>query len=160
MSRTHQTTQIRQAHGISIQLKCSLNFCAGEYTNVKGLVSHLSSHIQDGLTVICPFDGCSKTFNVKTSFSSHVSRYHRGWTATQLAPMYFSEVEEQSFPLQEVAGQSSSGEGEHIQEEVVDAVDQDLESNEGTLTQNLALFFFGLASQVFSSNLHSDRDSK
>lgn len=149
MSRTHPTTKNRQARSISVQLKCSFNFCAGEYSNVKGLVSHLSGHIQDGLTVICPFDGCSKTFNVKTSFSSHVSRYHRGWNAIQVAPIHFCEVEEQSLPLQEeVANQSSSGEGEHISEEVEDAVDQcrDLENNEAhhIFTQNLALFYLGL----------------
>ncbi len=71
MSQTHPDTSTRRTwnRSVSVQLKCSFNFCSSEYADVKGLVSHLSGHIQESLTVTCPFDGCSKTFNVKTSFS-------------------------------------------------------------------------------------------
>ena len=77
--------------GVSVQLKCSLNFFSREYSDVKGFMSHLSGHIQEGLTVSCPFDGCNKNFNVKTPFSSHISRNHRGWGVTQIAPVHPSK---------------------------------------------------------------------
>lgn len=79
MSRTDPDTSTRQTwnRSASVQLKCSLNFCTREYADVKELTCHLSDHIQEGLTVTCPFDACSKNFNVKTSFSAHISRCHR-----------------------------------------------------------------------------------
>lgn len=80
MSRTHPDTGIRQTwnRSVSVQLKRLFNFCSREYAEVKRLVSHLSNQIQEGLTVTCPFDGCSKTFIVKTSFSSHLSDITEG----------------------------------------------------------------------------------
>lgn len=64
MSRTHTRIRQRWNQSVSVQLKCLFNFCSREYADVKRLVSYLSNHIQEGLTVTCPFDGCSKTFNV------------------------------------------------------------------------------------------------
>lgn len=91
MSQTHKDTSTRQTwnRNVSVQLKCLLNFCNREYADVKRLVTHLSGHIQGGLSVTCPFGNCVKTFNVKTSFSSHISRCHRG---TQIAPAHICEV--------------------------------------------------------------------
>lgn len=96
----HECTQTQGPDKVcvSVQLKCSFYFCSSKYVDVKGLVSHLSGHIQESVTVSCPFDGCSKTFNVKSSFSSHISRCHRGWNVTQIATVHLCvEAEEQSF---------------------------------------------------------------
>ena len=89
------------------------HFCSREYADVKRLVSHLSDHIQESLTVTCPFDGCSKTFNIKTSFSSHISRYHRGRSVTQTTPVHLCEAAEQYFP----------GERAHVAENIPEGID-------------------------------------
>lgn len=84
MSRAHVDSRNTQTwnRNVSVQLKCSFNFCSSEYADLKTLKCHLSGHIDEGLTVTCPFDGCSKTFNVKSSFLTHISRYHEGWDVT------------------------------------------------------------------------------
>lgn len=140
MSQAHPDKRATQTwnHNVSVPLKCSMSLCSAEYADVKGLVSHLS-HIQDGLTVTCPYDGCSKTFNVKTSFSSHISRYHRRWDVTQIAPVHLCEVAEQSSP----------GEGAHDVDSVpdeIDAINTDQSENEvqDAYTNSLAQFFLGL----------------
>ncbi len=120
---------------VSVQLKCSINFCSTEYADIKGLVSHLSSHIQEGLTVTCPFLGCSKTFSVKTSFSSHISRYHRSWNITQISPVHLCDVAVQSFP----------GEEAHVSDSVPEEIDvtdadQSKDKVQDAYTENLALF--------------------
>lgn len=144
MSRTHPDRRATQTwnRNVSVQLKCSMSLCSAEYADVKGLVSHLSSHIQEGLTVTCPFDGCSKTFNVKTSFTSHISRYHRRWDVTQITPVNLCEVAEQSSP----------GEGAHDVDSVpeeIDVINTDQSNNEvqDTYTNSLVLFYLGLQSK-------------
>jgi hypothetical protein len=37
---------------------------------------HLKRHTTDNLAVCCPFKKCSKTFTLKSSFTSHISRHH------------------------------------------------------------------------------------
>ncbi|XP_060772952.1 zinc finger and BTB domain-containing protein 17-like isoform X1 [Neoarius graeffei] len=95
MSRTHPERSVRQTwnRSVSVPLKCSFNYCTREYVELKQLVSHLNDHIQEGLHVVCPFDGCGRTFNVKTSLSSHISRIHRGWNTTQISSIYLSDVQ-------------------------------------------------------------------
>ncbi|KAF3834365.1 hypothetical protein F7725_025569 [Dissostichus mawsoni] len=140
MARTH-SDRSRQTwnRSVSVQLKCSFNFCSTEYADLKSLVSHLSGHIHEGLTVMCPFDGCSKTFNVKSSFSAHISRYHKGWDVTKIAPVHICELAERSLP----------GEGSHVEPEpnVVDAEHSDnfgSDQEKDTYTESLAQFYLGL----------------
>lgn len=139
ISRTHPDRRARQTwnRNVFLQLKCSINFCSTEYADIKGLVSHLSSHIQEGLTVTCPFDECSKTFNVK--MSSHISRYHKSWNVTQILPVHIVKV----------AVQSSPGEEAHVSDSVpeeIDVTDADQSKDEAqdAYTENLPLFFLGL----------------
>ena len=141
MARTHPDTKTRQTwnRSVSVQLKCSFNFCSSEYGDLKSLVSHLSGHISEGLTVTCPYGGCSKTFNVKSSFSSHICRYHKGWGVTQIAPVHLCEVADQSFP----------GEGSSVVQAEVIVDDAEHSDNLGDqekdgYTESLAQFFLGL----------------
>jgi hypothetical protein len=45
---------------------------------------HLKRHITDSLAVCCPFKKCDKTFTVKSSFTSYISRHHRDANAYNL----------------------------------------------------------------------------
>ncbi|XP_023199661.1 uncharacterized protein LOC111610315 isoform X2 [Xiphophorus maculatus] len=112
MSRTHSDLKTSQTQNrtLSVQLKCSFNFCTTEYVDVKGIISHLSGHIEEGLAITCPFDGCSKMFHVKPSFSSHISRYHRGWNESQISAVLLCDVAEQH--LEETVSEQSSSESD------------------------------------------------
>jgi len=61
-------------------------------------LNHLKSHLSDGsgTSVTCPYDDCDKSFSVRSSFSSHLSRKHRD-TCTQnlsAAVVHNGEAEE------------------------------------------------------------------
>ena len=49
-------------------------------SDIQDLVVHLRNQIKEGLSVSCPFVNCTKEFDEKKSFSSHVSRYHRDFS--------------------------------------------------------------------------------
>lgn len=126
----------------AVHMSRTHNFCNREYADVKRLVTHLSGHIQEGLSVTCPFGNCAKAFNVKTSFSSHISRCHRGWTVTQIAPAHICEV-----------GQPLLGEGAHVTENVTEntdvadaaqSIDVENDNIQDAYTTNLALFLLRL----------------
>ncbi len=41
------------------------------------LCAHLKCHIKNGKKVACPYTGCAKYFQVRSTFSSHLSRTHK-----------------------------------------------------------------------------------
>lgn len=147
MSQAHVDSRSTQTwnRNVSVQLKCSFNFCSSEYADLKTLKCHLSGHIDEGLTVTCPFDGCSKTFNVKSSFLTHISRYHKGWDVTKIAPVHICELTERSF----------QGEGSHVEPvelEEPESFNIDAEQSDNfcsdqvkdNFTESLAQFYLGL----------------
>lgn len=141
MSRTHVDRRGTQTwnRNVSVQLKCSFNFCSSEYADLKTLKCHWSGHIGEALTVTCPFDGCSKTFSVKSCFLTHISRYHKGWDVTKTAPVHKCELTERSL----------QGEGSHVEPESLD-IDAEQSDHFGsdqvkdTFTESLAQFYLGL----------------
>lgn len=144
MSRAHVDRRSTQTwnRNVSVQLRCLFNFCSSEYDDLKTLKCHLSGHIDEGLTVTCPFDGCSKTFNVKSSFLTHISRYHKGWDVTKIAPVHICELTERSF----------QGEGSHVEPEEPESFNIDAEQSDNfcsdqvkdNFTESLAQFYLGL----------------
>lgn len=61
-----------------ILLKCNLEICNNvHFENVKLFLSHLKLHILQGLKVDCPYLNCPSSFTNKSSFTSHLSRYHK-----------------------------------------------------------------------------------
>lgn len=61
----------------SASIICNLESCDYKCQDLKGLTVHLKQHLEEGRTVACPFKDCSKTFSVKSTFTSHMSRIHR-----------------------------------------------------------------------------------
>ena len=64
---------------------CNVRNCHENFYNSRCLIKHLKDHIVEGFTVQCPISGCNKTYNVISSFTSHLSRYHREQNAYTLA---------------------------------------------------------------------------
>ena len=61
-----------------VLLKCNLGICGQICENLSSLIKHLKTHIDAGLEVKCPFQSlCPKSFRNKSSFTSHISRYHK-----------------------------------------------------------------------------------
>lgn len=66
------------------ELNCNLDLCSVKCNDIRGLLLHLKSHIAEGKTVSCPFRHCKKTFTVKSTFTSHMSRKHKDHTEGSL----------------------------------------------------------------------------
>nr|XP_055027253.1 uncharacterized protein LOC129416852 isoform X2 [Misgurnus anguillicaudatus]XP_055039674.1 uncharacterized protein LOC129427310 isoform X3 [Misgurnus anguillicaudatus] len=58
-------------------LICNVALCGRQCSDVPGLVAHLKNHMKEGRAVNCPVRGCKYTFQIKSSFTSHMSRKHR-----------------------------------------------------------------------------------
>lgn len=85
--RDHKEYQ-RTSKGSQFQLQdsiiCHIEGCYFECQNLKGLISHLKGHLQGGRAVVCLFRECSKTFCVKSTFASHISRAHKNSSVDHL----------------------------------------------------------------------------
>jgi hypothetical protein len=112
----------------------------------------LNCHLQEGLDIMCSFHGCAKTFKVKSSFSSHLSWYHKNWDATQIAAVYVRDAVEQA-PTNLVHGSDRDCLYQTMQEEeYVDDVDPGI-------VLKTCLFFLSV-SKVYCPCLHYFRDCK
>uniref|UniRef100_A0ABD2XNP3 C2H2-type domain-containing protein n=1 Tax=Trichogramma kaykai TaxID=54128 RepID=A0ABD2XNP3_9HYME len=56
---------------------CSVALCKKEFDNHHLLIKHLKVHIKDGQEIKCPFENCSKSFTIISSFTSHVTKKHK-----------------------------------------------------------------------------------
>ncbi|KAK6167118.1 hypothetical protein SNE40_021218 [Patella caerulea] len=74
--RIHMKSQRkRETSDLSCHITCAV--CSMEnISNIKLLISHLSSHLLNSVTVICPFDKCSCTYDKASSLRSHICRVH------------------------------------------------------------------------------------
>ena len=77
---------------ISSALVCQVPLCCFQCKDLHQFLGHLRHHIQDNVEVVCPFKDCAKSFSVKSSFSSHLSRIHRDWSASCISNAVCSSV--------------------------------------------------------------------
>lgn len=69
----------------NVTLKCQLQLCNKlSFSSSKSFFTHLKSHIVNGVKIECPYNNCSVKFGTKSSFTSHLSRYHKNDSFTQL----------------------------------------------------------------------------
>ncbi|XP_071847914.1 uncharacterized protein [Apostichopus japonicus] len=129
--------------------RCTLDFCQRECVNFQELMAHLRQHIDSGLKVNCPFKDCGRQFHIKSSFSSHVSRYHRNYNIQNVDAQYVINqanesqcLEEETSSLSSVMNGSMSG---------PDIVSDDEDINTKTpvaeFTKSVALFLLKLQSK-------------
>nr|XP_054588695.1 uncharacterized protein LOC107374433 isoform X3 [Nothobranchius furzeri] len=76
------------AKAVVENLKCAISLCGRQSQTVQELVAHLKEHIMEGRPMACPVKGCKKHFTVKSSFTAHMSRKHRGFTALNIDALY------------------------------------------------------------------------
>ena len=134
-------------------LKCSVLSCNARFEDLIELCSHLKIHIDEGLSVACPFKRCGKSFHVRSSFSSHVSRKHKDWSERLLseAVLDFSMTESGNIDGSAVAGESSTL---HASADIDDCDDVNSTVSSGYLTESsnylnsLALFYLKLQAKL------------
>lgn len=85
MHRDHipSVSQKQNMHQHNGNQECGVPGCVYVADNFALMCIHLRLHIRNGKKVICPFDGCSKYFRVRSSFATHISRKHRQSTVMQ-----------------------------------------------------------------------------
>jgi len=110
--------------------------CSFTSTSVSCLCEHLKWHIRDGKAVECPFPCCKKTFRVRSSFLSHISRKHserdicREDGAVGLDTSMSCAAESDNVTLTEILGATSA-----------------LAEGDGLMT-NLALFYLRMQAEI------------
>ena len=136
-----------------VLFRCPLDFCQHECSDIQELLAHLRSHITSGLNVPCPFEDCTKTFTNKKSFSSHLSRYHRNYSAHNVNQTLIVDqnvnFNVDDNPCHDGAGTSTFTEPE----DTVDGDDNDHEDDDdpgvsvADFTKSIALFLLKLYSK-------------
>ena len=78
---------VRQINAIS-EIHCQVSLCAFSSIVLTHFLSHLKSHLNDGTSIACPFNGCQKVYIVKSSFTAHLTRHHKGYEFCNVHPIY------------------------------------------------------------------------
>jgi len=92
--KSQKNNQMKQSSELStnadIILKCSVILCQKVCETVPDLIKHVKEHIHAGTEMPCPFKECTKVYCKKSSFSSHLSRNHSGYTVQHLSSDYIN----------------------------------------------------------------------
>lgn len=117
---------------------CSIQGCDHAADSINSLCTHLGMHMGSGKKVVCPYEGCSKSFRVRSSFTAHVSRKHRHPSRTQFVGVLSDNVTD------EVSRPTTSN--DNCINESVGASDFDVDvstsiTDGAPFLKNLALFY-------------------
>lgn len=74
---------------------CALSLCSNRFQTVQELLVHLKKHLVEGRAITCPIAGCQRTYTLKSSFTSHLSRKHPQCSVNSINDMY-REIAHQS----------------------------------------------------------------
>lgn len=77
LDRKHVNSRLFEEKVENITYECSVNFCQELCPNKQYLINHLRKHLKDKHDIKCPYKNCDKYFSNASTFSSHLSRYHR-----------------------------------------------------------------------------------
>lgn len=105
-------------------------------------MSHLKDHICEGVSVTCPFDKCDKKFSRKSSFTSHISRCHRGMNLSSMSKIMHL-AQDVNYDVQ-VEGAVQLGNSSDVSSfmDVDDGVNETrCDIDESHFLSNVALFF-------------------
>lgn len=77
MYRHHHAKAQSQASALpqDVEMSCQVAGCTFHCADFSSQCAHLRRHIADGRVVNCPYTVCTKKFGIRSSFSSHLSRY-------------------------------------------------------------------------------------
>lgn len=141
-----QPASVSVAQLCTSDLMCHIDYCAVHCEDLTGFLSHLKTHLKEGTAVTCPFQQCKKTFSVLSTFTSHLSRCHKGKTEHCLLEAIVqgtsgSQVVCQSEDRCEAA---FSSEGTLEQADISPPENVD----DGIFLKNLALFYLKLQAKL------------
>ena len=135
--REHHRSAREQAQFSGHVFKCHIDYCGTQCGNLTEFLSHLKTHIQSGLEIRCPFD-CNKTFKVKSTFASHVSRKHRKCSVAHL----IEPAPTSGIAISDVVPESESLEDVGLEQDPPETVDESL------FMRNLTLFYLKLQAKL------------
>lgn len=70
----------------AVDLKCSVPLCQFVCKGFANFLVHLKMHLRNSVSIRCPFKNCERHFVIVSTFTSHISRSHRGWKVTDICP--------------------------------------------------------------------------
>ena len=114
---------------------CDDVHCKKTCIDLRDLVAHLKVHLNKHELVHCPFSNCNKTFKVKSSFTSHVSRTHKHEIVNTQVTYSELSVSSQIEPNETETGMDQSENQSQVLEEI------DIRS---LYMKNLCLFYMQL----------------
>lgn len=124
-----------------------MTLCECQCQDTQELIAHLKEHIVEGRAVSCPVRGCNTDFRVKSSFTAHISRKHRGFTDRSVSNVYRESASHPSTSAPAESGDFAP----HCDvgpATDTDEVDVDINKNfSGLYLRNASLFYFRLLRQ-------------
>ena len=148
-STKHKNTSVLNVGEAYGMLHCSLGFCGKHVESLQDLIKHLKYHIMQGNEIICPFQNCGMKYSVKSSFSSHLSRRHKGRTNQQLLPALVTGGHSSSMcnesETPHLSTSNSNGNNFNADDCNSDMSDDDRDME--LFLKNLALFYLKLSSK-------------
>ena len=147
MHRDHiqKRQTIHRKQIVEVNVACDLPFCTFTSSAVGDFLAHLRDHLCENVAVKCPYEKCDKIFAKKSSFTSHISRCHRGSNFKCMAevPQSVQNVgcipNEFGIVVLDITSSSTVCEADtHEDDETSSTVDQ------AQLIDNLALFYLKL----------------
>lgn len=156
--RDHQNQRVERfrpldlGDSVNVVTQCPFSFCAKILQTLKDLLQHLKGHIMHGNEVLCPFEGCSLQFRVKSSFSSHLTRNHNAISNQQVSSdlvIHGSEHNTNNQVFIQPIGVDDNCIGTPDDHDKDDSLEENdiAENLSELLLQNLALFYLKLTAK-------------
>lgn len=106
--RIHNVPAARYCRAVVNAYRCSAALCEHHCQEIKDLLTHLKEHIAEGRAVARPVTGCTGVFNIKSSFTSHMSRKHSDFSDSSISDLYRESASQSSLATVETESDSVS----------------------------------------------------
>jgi len=140
LSRDHtdcqRSTQENNPDGSLLSFVCPLNLCQ-KYLDSSKLRAHYKKHLEAGEEMVCPYENCKKKIINVTSFSTHISRYHKKESLSNADSVNDS-------PIPSVSDNSDSGLVDNDLSRSAETKNDTEQWDENNYLRNLANFYLKL----------------
>ena len=126
-------------------LACELPFCQQKFNDIFHLIRHLKSHIENQYEINCPYLNSGRKYQIKSSFTSHISRMHRVQELPGRVDPRNDHVEDDSNEEEldhDIGNASSETDDSKAEDELEDNYDD-------LYLHNLALFYLRLQTNYY-----------
>lgn len=140
ISRHHNSlrSQTKKYNSLYTNLRCNRVLCCKKFSKLRYLISHLNSHMKLGQIIQCCFRGCDRTFKLRSSFASHLTRCHSNHKHISQSYLDTGCSDMQQFNLEKISV-------EYIPSINVNETKMDIKSES---TKNFALFCLMLEAKL------------